>query len=178
MQMKPSPAPEPFDPTSWMKDVEGDHYAYVPRNPNADMNTDDLVALPWGKRTLYKPAGLMVYFSPEEEEHYEYYVANGCYIQGLHRPVQPISRSRAQKLSSGSNVDAARDMSFHRERLLRGAKQELRVFSPWYSRPRTSSLQESAVPDGFYLCRMCKSPLNAATAGPAAAACPNGCVRP
>ena len=48
----------------------GDKFAYVPHNPSATIENDDLVAFPYGKRTMHKPAGLLVYFDYREQEHY------------------------------------------------------------------------------------------------------------
>ena len=72
----------------------GGKYAYVPHNPNATIETDDLVAFAYGKRTLHKPAGLLIYFDYREQKHYDYWTTTRCLIQGQKRPIQPISRSK------------------------------------------------------------------------------------
>lgn len=168
-QQPPPAGPQPFMP--FTPSTDRGQYAYVPHNPNADMATDDMVAFPWRKRTLYKPAGLLVYFTYREKEHHEYWTANGCVIQGQWRPVQPISEDKAVKLSSGSNVDAARDSHHQREFFLRGGHDHRRVFPPWYGRPKNQKPTA-----GFYLCNSCKTALTKQADG--SMTCPNGCHRP
>ena len=141
----------------------GNKFAYVPHNPNATIETDDLVAFLYGKRTLHKPAGLLVYFDYREQEHYDYWVTNQCYILGQERHVQPISRSKAARFTSESNVEAARTSTHTREAFLRG-RDNNRIFPPWYSRPQStlSSFDLTAhlnFTNEFYMCRECRQPL-------------------
>ena len=159
----------------------GDKFAYVPHNPSATIETDDLVAFPYGKRTLHKPAGLLVYFDYREQEHYDYWIANPCYIHGQKRPVQPISRSKAARFTSESNVKAARTSTHTREAFLRG-RDKNRIFPPWYSRPQSSlrSFDLTAhlnFTNELYLCRECRQPL-AKNPNTGAPTCPDQHHRP
>lgn len=163
------PRGKPASPTAPREPVEhpphGDTFAYVPHNPNATIEDDDLVAFSYGKRTLYKPAGLLVYFDYRDGEFFDYWTRNGAHIQGQHHPVQPITKAKAARLTSNSNVEAARTSTVFRETFLRGADDNKRIFPPWYSRPRnaphgfdlTAHLDFS---NGFYLCRQCRNPLS------------------
>lgn len=128
-------------------------YAYVPHNPTTNIDTDDLVAFPYGKRTLYKAAGLLLYFAYNEESDYEYYVKHGCTLQGVWRPVQPVNKAAILRNMGQANLNA-RDTVW-RPHILLGEHDHLRLFPPFYGRPEggMNSIEIE------YLCRQCKEPL-------------------
>ena len=137
-------------------------YAYIPHNPKADITTDDLVAFPYGKRTIFKAAGFITYYHHVGAD-LQQRVDNGVTIQGQHRPVQKVNKTSIIKHMGLSNLNAARGTTF-REPIFNGKHDHSRIFPPFYSRPRLK-LDGSDPPvdldfsSGFYLCRECAEPL-------------------